>query len=107
MAAYAAINVPVARVFGTPLTAPMLGAAGGALSDSIATYVTAPNALAIVVLIEAAARGAPDHASVLLRPEGERQKIQESLRALDKYNGPIDGNLQTSATVKAIGDWLL
>ena len=32
-------------------------------------------------------------------------KIQESLRTLDKYNGPIDGNLQSEATIKAISDW--
>ncbi|UYN97766.1 MAG: peptidoglycan-binding protein [Enhydrobacter sp.] len=48
---------------------------------------------------------APDHASVLQGSEGERRKIQESLRTLDKYPGPIDGNLQSPATVKAIGDW--
>ena len=29
----------------------------------------------------------------------------ESLRTLDKYNGPIDGNLQSEATMKAIGEW--
>jgi hypothetical protein len=27
------------------------------------------------------------------------------LRTLDKYNGPIDGNLQSEATTKAITDW--
>ena len=32
-------------------------------------------------------------------------KLQESLRTLDKYNGPIDGNLQSEATTKAISDW--
>ena len=32
-------------------------------------------------------------------------RIQESLRTLDKYNGPIDGNLQSEATIKAIQDW--
>jgi len=48
---------------------------------------------------------APDYATVLQSPETERKKIQESLRTLDKYNGPIDGNLQSDATRKAIGDW--
>ena len=48
---------------------------------------------------------APDYATVLNSPEPDRRKIQESLRTLDKYNGPIDGNLQSEATVKAIGDW--
>ena len=48
---------------------------------------------------------APDYTTVLNSPEADRRKIQESLRTLDKYNGPIDGNLQSEATVKAIGDW--
>ncbi len=48
---------------------------------------------------------APDYASVLQAPEADRRKIQESLRTLDKYKGPIDGNLQSEATAKAIGDW--
>lgn len=48
---------------------------------------------------------APDYATVLNGSELERKKIQESLRTLDKYNGAIDGNLQSDATAKAIGDW--
>ena len=48
---------------------------------------------------------APDYATVLNSSEADRKKIQESLRTLDKYNGPIDGNLQSEATVKAIADW--
>jgi hypothetical protein len=48
---------------------------------------------------------APDYTTVLQSPEPDRRKIQESLRTLDKYNGPIDGNLQADATVKAIQDW--
>jgi hypothetical protein len=48
---------------------------------------------------------APDYATVLQSPEADRKRIQESLRTLDKYNGPIDGNLQSGATQKAIGDW--
>ncbi|WP_428661804.1 peptidoglycan-binding domain-containing protein [Reyranella sp.] len=50
------------------------------------------------------ARG-PDYAAVLNSPEPDRRKLQESLRTLDKYSGPIDGNLQSAATTKAIGDW--
>ncbi len=53
----------------------------------------------------AAARPGPDYASVLQRPDAERKRIQESLRTLDKYNGPIDGNIQSDGTVKAIADW--
>jgi hypothetical protein len=48
---------------------------------------------------------APDYTTVLNSPEPDRRKIQESLRTLDKYNGPIDGNLQSEATMKAIGEW--
>jgi Sulfatase len=40
---YAAINVPVARVLSSPLTWPMMGAAGGALSDSIRYHATTLN----------------------------------------------------------------
>jgi hypothetical protein len=48
---------------------------------------------------------APDYATVLQSPDPDRRKIQESLRTLDKYNGPIDGNLQSDATIKAIQEW--
>src|SRR5689334_4744283 len=48
---------------------------------------------------------APDYTTVLNSPEADRRKLQESLRTLDKYNGPIDGNMQSEPTVKAIGDW--
>ena len=51
------------------------------------------------------AAAAPDYATVLNSPEADRRKLQESLRTLDKYNGPIDGNMQSEPTVKAIGDW--
>jgi hypothetical protein len=47
----------------------------------------------------------PDYTTVLQSPEPERRKLQESLRTLDKYNGPIDGNLQSEGTTKAITDW--
>jgi hypothetical protein len=47
----------------------------------------------------------PDYTTVLQSPDPDRRKIQESLRTLDKYNGPIDGNLQSEATVKAIQEW--
>ena len=48
---------------------------------------------------------APDYTTVLQSPEPDRRRIQESLRTLYKYNGPIDGNLQSEATTKAIADW--
>lgn len=53
----------------------------------------------------ATTRPAPDYASVLQSPEAERRRIQESLRTLEKYTGPIDGNLQSDATVKGISEW--
>ena len=52
--AWAALNVPVVRALSSPLTARMLGAAGGPLSDSIAHYLTWTNA-ALVSLVFAAA----------------------------------------------------
>ncbi|MBS0517375.1 MAG: hypothetical protein JSR90_01715 [Proteobacteria bacterium] len=56
--------------------------------------------------VQAAPRAAaPDYASVLKSPEAERRKIQESLRTLDKYNGPIDGDLQSKASEEAIASW--
>jgi len=42
---------------------------------------------------------------VLQSAEPDRRKLQESLRTLDKYSGPIDGNLQSEATTKGISDW--
>jgi len=48
---------------------------------------------------------APDYTSVLKSPDPERRKLQESLRTLDKYNGPIDGDLQSEATTKSITEW--
>lgn len=50
MTVYTAVNVPVARVFGTPLTYPMWMATGGALADSIWMYVTTTNLLACAVV---------------------------------------------------------
>ncbi|MFO1080787.1 MAG: peptidoglycan-binding domain-containing protein [Reyranellaceae bacterium] len=48
---------------------------------------------------------APDYATVLNSPEAERKRLQEALRTLDKYNGPIDGNLQSEGTAKGIAEW--
>ena len=48
---------------------------------------------------------APDYTTVLQSPDPERRKIQESLRTLDKYNGPIDGDLTSDASTKAISEW--
>lgn len=51
------------------------------------------------------AQPAPDYTTVLKSPEPDRRKLQESLRTLDKYNGPIDGDLQSAASMKAITEW--
>jgi hypothetical protein len=54
--AYVAVNVPVARVLGTPLTAPMFRATRGTLADSVAHHATALNvSLLLLVLAGAAA----------------------------------------------------
>ena|SRR5437764_2954576 len=82
----------VERCFQTP---------GACSTSGAAPAPTAPAAPA------AAPRAAPlpDYATVINSPETDRRKLQESLRTLDKYNGPIDGNMQSDTTVKAIGDW--
>ncbi len=78
----------------------------GACSSSGGAPVAAPpsSPAPAPVAAASAARG-PDYATVLNSPEPERRKLQESLRTLDKYNGPVDGNLQSEATMKGIGDW--
>lgn len=53
-ALYVAVNVPIAREFGTPLTYAFLEAAGGALADSIALHVTTANLIGVFVVIAAA-----------------------------------------------------
>jgi phosphoglycerol transferase MdoB-like AlkP superfamily enzyme len=55
---YAAINVPIARVLSSPLTWPMMSAAGGALSDSIKHNATPAN-LALMALTAAAGIALP------------------------------------------------
>jgi phosphoglycerol transferase MdoB-like AlkP superfamily enzyme len=55
---YAAINVPIARVLSSPLTWPMMSAAGGALSDSIRHHATPVN-LALMALTAAAGIALP------------------------------------------------
>lgn len=52
---YAAFNVPVGRLFSTPLTWPMLRAARGTLADSIAHQVTWQSVLSIVLVVAAGA----------------------------------------------------
>ena len=56
--AYVAINVPVARVLSSPLTWSMLGAAGGALSDSIKHHAT-PGNLSMICLVTASGATLP------------------------------------------------
>lgn len=49
----AAINVPVTRALSSPLTLPMLRAAGGALLDSIRHYITTTNVVAMLTVLAA------------------------------------------------------
>jgi phosphoglycerol transferase MdoB-like AlkP superfamily enzyme len=55
LAAYAALNIPVALVLSTPLTWPMLRAASGTLADSILLYATWTNAGLVAFTLGAAA----------------------------------------------------
>ncbi len=52
---YAGVNVPIARLFSTPLTWPMLRATRGTLADSISHHMTLANLLPIVLVIVAGA----------------------------------------------------
>ncbi|HET9359276.1 MAG TPA: sulfatase [Vicinamibacterales bacterium] len=52
---YAAANIPVGRALSTPLTWPMVRAAGGPLADSILQYLTWSNVLLVALTIAAAA----------------------------------------------------
>jgi arylsulfatase A-like enzyme len=54
IAAYAALNMPVALRLSTPLTHSMLGAVGFALSNSIEKYVTFSNVSAVLLVMTAA-----------------------------------------------------
>ena len=51
---WAILNVPVMRALSSPLTINMIGAAGGALRDSIVHYATMANALVVGILAVAA-----------------------------------------------------
>ncbi len=48
---YVALNVPVARVLSSPLTLPMIRAAGGPLSDSVRYYITPKNLGSIALIL--------------------------------------------------------
>jgi Sulfatase len=54
VAAYAAINVPITGILSSPLTPALMRAAGGALADSIAHYVTFSNLLGLTLPLAAA-----------------------------------------------------
>src|SRR5207237_5911565 len=58
---YIALGVPVTRVMSTPMTFTMWRAAGGALSDSVRTYVTPTNLLWIAAVLATAAGIARSH----------------------------------------------
>jgi hypothetical protein len=73
-------------------------------SNGVPTPLPHGGAPAPAPVASTAPRG-PDYTTVLQSAEPDRRKLQESLRTLDKYNGPIDGNLGSEATVKAITEW--
>ena len=66
--AWAALNVVIMRELSSPLTVPMLRATGGALTDSIAYYLTAPN-VALIASVLAAGAALP----ILFSRPGARQ----------------------------------
>ena len=76
-------------------TCPSMG--GGAATPAPAPMAPAP--------VAARPAPAPDYTTVLQSSEQDRRKLQESLRTLDRYNGPIDGDLKSDVTRKAIAEW--
>ena len=50
---YVALNVPIARVLSSPLTLPMIRAAGGPLADSVKYYLTPKNLGSIALILAA------------------------------------------------------
>jgi hypothetical protein len=84
----------VERCFQNPAGCTSGGGSGAAAHSGGAPAAAARSGVAVA-----------DYTTVLQSPEPDRKRIQESLRTLDRYNGPIDGNLQSEATMKAIGDW--
>ena len=84
----------VERCFQNPAACSQSGGGGAAAAPSGGAPVAATRSAP-----------APDYTTVLQSAEPDRRHIQESLRTLDKYGGPIDGNLQSEATTKAISDW--
>ena len=55
LAVYAALNIPVERALSTPVTWPMLRAAGGPLADSFRVYLTFANVLLVLLTLALAA----------------------------------------------------
>lgn len=55
LGAVVAVNVPIARLLGTPATMPLLAGASGELADSIRPYVTPANVLSALLVLAAAA----------------------------------------------------
>ncbi len=77
-AGYAALNVPVARIFSTPLTYALVAATGGALSDSIRHYMTPANVAAIMVPLVLAVA----FPRLLARVNGRRVVVAAAIPAL-------------------------
>jgi hypothetical protein len=94
LAALAQSAGEVERCFQNPAGCTSGGGSGAAAHSGGAPAAAARSGVAVA-----------DYTTVLQSPEPDRKRIQESLRTLDRYNGPIDGNLQSEATMKAIGDW--
>jgi arylsulfatase A-like enzyme len=55
LSVYAALNIPVERALSTPVTWPMLRAAGGPLADSFKVYLTVANIVLVLLTLALAA----------------------------------------------------
>jgi hypothetical protein len=88
---WTAFNIPVARQLSSPLTFAFVHATGGAISDSIASYVTPLNLgvpIALCVLASVLARRTP-HPDPLPAPRGEGEGSASAPRPAER--GEVDG----------------
>jgi len=92
--AWTALNVPIARVFSTPSTFSMLNASGGAISDSIAVYLTAANLGVPAALMALAA--------LLARASARRTALVRSPPATTRAAHGVAASLPRSACLGAL-----
>jgi hypothetical protein len=79
---WAAINVVATQALASPLTMPMLGAAGGALSDSIWHYLSLANVLRLTVVVSLGVAGAVVVVRLGRRPARQTRRLPLGIRVV-------------------------